>query len=90
MVKDRTGRKLKVGQIVDIMLMGPHQAKVTKIVESPIILGGNQQVAPHIVVVLPLTPYVQSNGYVSEVYIIQEPDPNDPLVKEGDKSELIV
>ena len=79
MTKDYTGRKLKVGQMVDICLIGMYRGKVVEIREAPIVLSPKQQLPPHAVVQVVMTPSIQQDGVVS-IYIIEEPDPKDPLV----------
>lgn len=84
MVTDKTGRKIKVGQIVDVQLMGMFQGKVFKIVEAPISIPGGNQIHPHVAVQLYSTPQIMPNGMTWDVYIIGEPDPKDPLVIENE------
>lgn len=74
-VNDKTGRKLKEGQIVDIQLVGMFQGRIREIKDSPITLPGNQQIAPHIVVDIVSTPYIHPAGFVPDLYIMAEPEP---------------
>lgn len=90
---DNTGRKLKVGQILDVMLIGMFKGKLIGIKESPIALSKAQVINPHIIVAVSVTPFIAPNGLVPDVYIIGEPNPDDPLVKEAEgksKSRIIV
>lgn len=80
-VKDKTGRKLKIGQIVDVPVMGVFQGKIIAIKDSPIIISKDQQIHPHVAVAISMTSYIMPDGAVRDLYIIAEPDPNDPLVK---------
>lgn len=86
LIVDKTGRKLKVGQIVDVMMMGMFQGKIAKITENPILLPDNTQINPHIVIQFICTPGILPNGLTPEVYIVGEPDPKDKsnLVVDGD------
>lgn len=75
MVVDKTGRKLKIGQICDVFLMGMFQGQLVKIVENPISVPTHAPIPPHIVLMVTITPFIAGNGLVPEVYIIGEPDP---------------
>jgi hypothetical protein len=77
---DRTGRKLKVGQIVDVFMAGMFNGKILDIKETSIALGPGQTIHPHVVITIPATPFIGPDGKVSDVYIIQEADPRDPVV----------
>ena len=81
MIKDYTGRKLKVGQIVDLNMVGMYKGKVVDIVENPIILSPQQQIHPHAVIQVLMTPAIQPDERVF-VYVVDEPDPKDPVVIE--------
>ena len=87
-VLDRTGRKLKLGQICDVFLMGMFQAKLIGIKDQPIQIPGHQPLPPHIILAASITPYIGPNGYVGDVYIVQDADPRDPITK-GEGSNLI-
>lgn len=71
MVNDKTGRKLKEGQTVDVMMLGLFQGQVVKIVENPIEVPGAGQIPPHIVIQMVITPAVR-NGYVPDVFILKD------------------
>lgn len=90
MIVDKTGRKIKVGQMVDVMLFGMFQGKILAIKEKPFLISPQQQINPHIVIACTITPFVHPSGGVPDVYIIGEPDPKDPLVIESEKPRLIV
>ena len=83
-IVDKTGRKIKIGQIVDVFMLGIYQAKIIDIKEQPLVLSPQQQIPPHIVLAASITPYINQQGYVPDVYIIADPDPKDPLVKEAE------
>lgn len=82
-VTDKTGRKLKVGQMLDTFCLGMFQGKLIAIKEAPIVISKSQQIQPHIAIQIVITPFVAPDGSVPDVYIIGEPDPNDPLVKQS-------
>ena len=85
MVVDKTKRKLKIGQTVDILLVGMFHGKVIAIKDSPIALSPNQQIQPHVAIQIISTPFIRPDGAVDDVYIIAEADPNDPLIKDASK-----
>lgn len=82
MIRDKTGRKLKIGQIVDVLMVGMFHGRVVAIKDSAIALSPNQSIQPHVVVTIISTPFIRPDGLVDDVYIIGEPDPNDPLLKD--------
>jgi hypothetical protein len=88
MITDKTGRKLKVGQMVDIPVFAVLTGKVMVIKEHAIALSANQVIPPHVVIALNLTPGIHPNGMVSEIYVTQDADPKDPLVIEAEGSNL--
>lgn len=85
-IVDKTGRKLKVGQIVDVMMMGMFQGRIEKIAENAIALPDGNVINPHIIIMIPCTPGILPNGLTPEVYIIGEPNPKEQkgLVVDGD------
>lgn len=83
-VTDETGRKLKVGNIVKVQLIGMFSAKVLAIKDTAIVLSPQQMIQPHIVLQVPITPTIMPNGAVPDVYIVAEPDPKDPVVIEAE------
>lgn len=87
-IVDKTGRKLKVGQIVDMCCMGMFQGKLVAIKDTPIMLSPQQQINPHIVVQLILTPYITPEGFVPDTFIIRDADPNDPIVKDSERAGI--
>lgn len=86
MATDKTGRKLKIGQIVDVVMLGTFSGKVVSIKDKAIVLSASQQLPAHIVIQMPVTPYIQPDGMVTDVYITAEPDPKDPIVIAAEKS----
>lgn len=89
-VNDKTGRKLKIGQILDVVMLGTFQGKLVRINSESIVLAPGQQSPPHVVIQIITTPLVHPSGLVPDVYIIGDPDPNDPLVKNDKESGRIV
>lgn len=87
MTTDKTGRKLKVGHIIDVFLFGMFNAKLLGIKERPLQVSPTQAIPPHIVVMCSLTPFIGQGGMVPDVYILQEPDPKDPIVINAEKEE---
>lgn len=77
MVTDKTGRKLKIGQVVDVVMLGTFHGKVIDIKEVPFALSSTQTLSPHAVIQIITTPYIDKNGAVADVYILQEPDPKE-------------
>lgn len=77
MTQDKTGRKLKIGQVVDVVMLGTFHGRVIDIKDTPIALSPNQVLPPHVVIQIMSTPYIAQNGAVADVYILQEPDPKD-------------
>lgn len=71
-IVDKTGRKLKVGQTVDVMLLGMFQGDILQIKDSPISIPGHQPILPHIAIAVVSTPFIAPNGMVHDVYIIGE------------------
>ena len=80
-ITDTTGRKLKIGQTVHMMLVGTFEGKILAIKETPIVIGPQQNIPPHIVIQAVITPFIDPHGMVGNTYIIAEADPKDPLVK---------
>lgn len=74
-VTDKTGRKLKVGQVVDIMLIGMFRGQVVEIQDNTIVSPA-VQIPPHATVQVITTPLMAPDGSIPDVYIVQEPDPN--------------
>lgn len=52
MITDKTGRKLKLGQLVDIPANSMMTGQVIEINESTLALPGNQQAQPYVIVQL--------------------------------------
>ena len=90
MVTDKTGRKLRVGQIVNVMLIGMFEGKLVDIKDMPVILSPQQQVPPHLIITTLITPYIAPNGVVPDVYIIGNEDPNDPVVKQWEERNRMI
>ena len=90
MVMDKTGRKLKIAAPVDVLLIGMFSGKLIGIKEQPIVLSPQQQIAPHVIIAVSITPYIMPNGYVPDVYIVGEPDPKDPLVMDQEERSRIM
>lgn len=86
-IVDKTGRKLKIGQILDTFMLGIYQAKLIGIKDSSIMLSPQTQIPPHIILACSITPYIRPDGYVPDVYIIADANPNDPVVKEAEEKE---
>lgn len=74
-INDKTGRKLKEGQIVDIQLIGMFQGIVRHIKSAPIQLPGGETIRPHVIIDVVTTPFIAGNGHVPDVYIMRDPDP---------------
>lgn len=74
MTQDKTGRKLKIGQVVDVVMLGTFHGKVIDIKEAPVALSSTQSLPPHVVIQIITTPYIAPNGAVADVYILAEPD----------------
>jgi hypothetical protein len=75
LIVDKTGRKVKVGQVVDVMMLGMFQGQVVKIVDQLIALPDNSNIPPHIIIQIIATPHIHPNGVTPDVYIIAQPDP---------------
>jgi len=89
MTTDETGRKLKVGSIVKVQLVGMFTAKVLAIKDTAIVVSPQQRINPHLVLQVPITPMILPNGSVPDVYIVGEPDPKDPVVIEAESRSKI-
>lgn len=77
-ILDKTGRKLKIGQLCDIMLVGMFQGQLIKIEENPISIPTKPPIPPHIALAVSITPFIDPrSGYVPDVYIIQDVDPRE-------------
>ena len=87
MITDQTGRKIKIGQLVNMCLVGMYTGKVVAIKEAPLALSSKQVIPPHIVVVVEMTPNIMQNG-LTQCYIVSDPDPRDPLVQAVKEGEL--
>lgn len=74
-INDKTGRKLKEGQIVDIQLIGMFQGIVRHIKSTPLEIPGHDPIRPHVVIDVVATPFIAGSGFVPDVYIMREPDP---------------
>lgn len=85
MIVDRTGRKLKIGQLVEFPWSGMMQGKIVKIIERPIMINAKEGIAPQVVVVTERPHIVQ--GDRCNLYIVADPDPNDPIVKQMEEQE---
>lgn len=80
MTTDKTRRKLRIGQVVDVVMLGTFHGMVMDIKESPIILSQTQQLPPHVVIQIISTPYIAPDGSVADVYILKEPDPQKGII----------
>lgn len=89
MAVDKTGRKLKVGQMVETILMGGYQGKVVDIKEQPIMLSATQGVGPHLVILVSIHCPIDQAGRAG-ICIIQDADPKDPLVIEANEGPRLV
>lgn len=87
MIVDKTGRKLKIGQVLDMIMIGSYQGKLIGIKEQPIIMSATQQIPAHIVIACSITPHINRGGMVPDVYILADADPNDPIVKAAEEEE---
>lgn len=76
-IVDKTGRKLKIGQMLDVMLVGMMKGKLVDIKDSVIQLSPTQIIYPHLVVSMVVTPNIQQNGFVDAVYIVADADPKE-------------
>lgn len=84
---DKTGRKIKIGSEIDTLMNGMYSGKVIGIEDAPLQIPGRPPVPPHIVVGVQfwLQIYKEQTGwlFVPHAYIVAEPDPNDPIVREA-------
>lgn len=73
MPKDALGKEFKIGQLVDLPLMGMYRGIVVNVIEAPRILPpGQQPFPPRLVIVVQLDHTGDLNGSVSNVYIVKD------------------
>lgn len=82
MITDKTGRKLKEGQEVDILLIGMYRAKIVRVIESPIMLPDGNSLAPQVLVALaPVKAAIRQDGSIDQVYIVAQPEDQEKSTK---------
>lgn len=77
-IVDKTGREIKEGDIIEIMLMGMFQGQVRQIVTSPILLTSRDAIPPHVIIDVGTTPLIDANGMVQAVYLIKKAEELEP------------
>ena len=87
MIFSKCGRKLRVGQLVDIPVSGMMTCQVMQVEDSPIALPGGQQVPPRLIVQpVPLQMQIgrnQANNLVApEVYVVHDAPPESKKDKQ--------
>ncbi len=85
MIKDATGRELKIGQLVELPLIGMCRAFVVNIIEAPRVLAlGQQTFAPRVILQVMVENIADATtGEVPNVYVIKDPPETSRVQPQG-------
>lgn len=76
---DKTGKELRKGQLVDVVLNGVFSGVIIDIKEKAIAINRSQMAPPQIAIQV-LVQHVPNDGVHTGVYVIQEPETEQHIV----------
>lgn len=77
-MNDVTNKKLKVGQVVDMQLIGMFRGTVVAVNDSVIAIPGQQPMLPHVIVDFHIPKFMSAPDQPLQcIYVVQEPSEED-------------
>lgn len=71
-MNDATGKKIEVGQVVELQVLGMMKGEVTKVVETVIAMPGQPPLPPHVVVTIQFAKFFEGNPNLNYIYVIRD------------------
>ena len=71
-MNDATGKKIEVGQVVELQVLGMMKGEVTKVVETVIAMPGQPPLPPHVVVTIQFAKFFEGKPNLNYIYVIHD------------------